>query len=244
MKAMTFADVERAVLPAARMGRLASLRCQPGVEVALHERHLWLRWPAGNEAIAGLVFAIGEAHLYARVDGYWYAWNRATPDFAVPQDLRFRPLDQVIFPERIEPTAAVAPAVTPVALRLVADDCFRPTMGLLCPLASFWQWAESMPPSALVRLRAAFDGQRLFVLGKQMPIVDGGERFWGQRVFIPLGFRPEPDLSEASLRKLLDVPEEDLVVLRPESRETIAQDLFTPLGHAALRLLLRRESTP
>ncbi len=238
MNPTTFADVECACLPAGRMGRLASLRCQPGVEIALHDRDLWLRWPAGHDEVAGLLFALGGARLFSQREGRWYAWGRAIPAFDVPGNLRYRPLEQVILPERVEPLAADSFAAKPMTLRLVPDDLARPTLAMRCSLSAFWTWAETMPACVLLRYRAALGGARLFVLGKKLPWIEGSERFWGRRVLIPLGYRPDPNLSETSLRLLSGTADSNLLVLHDAGCETIPQDHFTPLTHAALRLAL------
>src|SRR4051812_8456211 len=99
----TFADTECACLPTAAMGRLAALRGRAGVEVALHERQLWVRWPTSDDFVAGLLFAVAGCRLFVRRQRQWYAWQRAIPDFDVPEGLRFRPLDQVIFPAPVQP---------------------------------------------------------------------------------------------------------------------------------------------
>ncbi len=237
---MMFAEVERACLPTSAMGRLAALRCGEGVEIALHERNLWLRWNAGNDEVAQRLFAIVGCRLFAERDGRWYDWGKSVPAFDVPDALRFRPLSQVIFPATIQPMPADRFGPEPVPLTLAADPAFRPTTAVLGSLDAVWSWAETMPACALVRYRAAVDGQRLFVLGKKLPWIDGAARFWGRTVLAPLGFRPQPRLSETSLRTLAGVADSDLLVLRADGCDIIAQDHFTPLTHAALRLALRQ----
>ena len=97
---LTFADLERAQLPAAALGRLAALRCENGVEVALHDRDLWVRWQPGHDEVARALLPLPGCRLYGRRVGRWYAWGRAIPAFEVPEALRFRPLYEVIFPAR------------------------------------------------------------------------------------------------------------------------------------------------
>jgi len=229
-------DVEYACLPAAAMGRLAPLRGHPGVEIALQERNLWLRWHAGNEFVAGALFALKGCQLFSRRDDRWYAWGRAVPAFDVPDSLRFRPLDQVIFPAPVQPLSAEGFAVEPMDVRLVPDPVYRPTLALSCSLSAFLSWAESMPACALERFRAAIDGDRLFVLGKKLPWIDGAERYWGRSVLTPLGYRPDPELPDAWLRSALGINDSDILVLRHDGGDIIAQDHFTPVTLAALRL--------
>ena len=84
---------------------------------------------------------------------------------------------------------------------------------------------------------------RLFVLGKAMPWIDGGERFWGRSVLVPLGHRPAPDFSESALRTLVGVSESDLLVIRHSGCERIPQDCFGTLTHGSLRLAMREAAT-
>jgi hypothetical protein len=233
---MMFAEVERACLPTSAMGRLAALRCAAGVEIALHDRHLWLRWNAGDDQVAQLLFAIVGCRLLAERDGRWYDWGRSVPAFDIPEGLRYRPLAQVIFPASIQPVAADSFLPEPMPLTLVPDSAYRPTLALLTSMSALMAWAEATPPCALIHYRAAVDGELLFVLGKKLPWIDGADRFWGRTVLVPLGYRPEPQLSEAALRNLAGVADSDLLVLRPGGCDIIAQDHFAPLTHAALRL--------
>ena len=41
-----------------------------------------------------------------------------------------------------------------------------------------------------------------------------GERFWGEEVFLPLGYRPDPELPESALRTALGAGEEELLIVR------------------------------
>lgn len=232
----TFADVRCACLPAALMPRLAPLRGRHGVEVALDQRSLWVRWAAGDDASPALLFAFPEIRLFLRKGDHWYDWRRAVPAFDVPESLRYRPLDQVVFPSQVVPIPADDGAIEPMPLTLVPDDTPRPAAAMICSLAAMRTWAEETPACVLVRYRAAMDGGRLFVLGKKLPWLDGGRRYWGTRVLVPLGLRPDPVLSEESLRRTVGVGASDLLVLNPDGCDVIAQDHFAPLSHAALRI--------
>ena len=69
------------------------------------------------------------------------------------------------------------------------------------------------------------------VLGKKLPWLDHAERFWGISVLVPIGLRPRPCLADKDLRRAAGVAETDILVLRPERVEIIAQDRFTFLTH-------------
>jgi MoxR-vWA-beta-propeller ternary system domain bpX2 len=238
----SLANLERARLPAAALGRLAALRCQHGVQVALNDRDLWIRWDPGQDAIALALLPLAGCQLYGRKDGHWYAWGRTLPAFEVPESPRFRPLFQVIFPAPMQPVTPDHTAVVRTTLRLVADTTYRATQAMQCPLDLFRAWADTVPGCTLARYQGAIKKTRLFVLGKKLPWLADGERFWGHRVLLPIGYRPDPLLAEADLLKAAGVAESDLLVIRQESCEIVATDEFTFLSHAALRLSGREVS--
>ncbi|HEX3313982.1 MAG TPA: hypothetical protein VHR72_03770 [Gemmataceae bacterium] len=240
---MRFADVERAAIPTSAMMRLAVLRDRRGLEVALSGRHLWLRWPDGEESIAATLFAIPGCRLFEMREGRWHEPTRSLPAFDMPEALSFRPIAAVILPTAMETTPATDFAPIAMRLALVADTTYRPTLAVACSLDAFAAWAREVPPCRLRKLRAARDGARLFVLGKALPWIEGGERFWGRSVLVPIGFRPSPNFSESALRTLVGVAESDLLVIRMDGCERIAQDCFTTLSHGALRLAAREAAT-
>ncbi len=211
----------------------------PGIEAALQDRTLWLRWPAGQDDVALTLLPLEGARLYGQRDGRWYAWGRTLPDFDVPDTLRFQPLFQVVLPAPMQAQLATGFALEPASLRLVPDDTFRPAQALQCRLLAFLGWAENVPGCVLEHYRAAARGELLFVLGKKLPWFPDAERFWGQRVLVPSGFRPEPYVSETDLRAAVGVADTDLLVLRALRYELVRADNFTPLSLAALRLAAR-----
>jgi hypothetical protein len=240
---MRFVDVQRAAIPTAAMPRLGVLRDRRGLEVGLAGRHLWLRWPDGDESIAQTLFAIAGSRLFEMRDGHWHEPGRSLPAFDMPETLSYRPIAAVILPAAFEAKPAIEFAPVAAPLRLVADSAYRPTLAMACALTAFSAWAQGMPPCRLKQLRAARDGDRLLVLGKSLPWIEGGERFWGRSVLVPVGRRPTPNFSEAALRTLVGVAESDLLVIRQSGCELIAQDSFETLTHGALRLAAREAAT-
>jgi hypothetical protein len=65
--------------------------------------------------------------------------------------------------------------------------------------------------------------------------VPDAQRFWGERVLTPLGFRPEPELPETALRAAAEVSLGELLVLTESGAEAIPEDAFAPLTRAAMR---------
>jgi hypothetical protein len=65
------------------------------------------------------------------------------------------------------------------------------------------------------------------------------ERFWGDRVLVPLGFRAEPDWPEGALREAANVGPDELLVLTENATEAIPADAFGPLTRGAVRRVCR-----
>ena len=77
------------------------------------------------------------------------------------------------------------------------------------------------------------------LLGDKLPLLPGATRYWGQSVFLPLGFRPEPNLPESALREALELSADEIALLDADGVEAIERSLFAKLKRAAVRLALR-----
>jgi hypothetical protein len=70
----------------------------------------------------------------------------------------------------------------------------------------------------------------------RLPALEGGQRFWGCDVLIPLGFRTEPNLADRALRQAVGAKPDDLVILDDDGTELIPRQAFRPLSRAGIRL--------
>jgi hypothetical protein len=77
------------------------------------------------------------------------------------------------------------------------------------------------------------------LVGNRLPLLSESERFWGRRVLVPLGFRPEPALGQGALCEVLHLDSEELAILRSESMEILPGSVLEPLSRAAVRLASR-----
>jgi hypothetical protein len=108
-----------------------------------------------------------------------------------------------------------------------------------CGLKALSAWAETIPSSRFATLRAALAGDAVMLIGPRLPTIAEGERYWGTRVLIPLGFRAEPDLPDDAIRRALGVAAEDILLLAPRGYEVIPGRVFRPLTRAGIRLAER-----
>src|SRR5262249_9797231 len=90
----------------------------------------------------------------------------------------------------------------------------------------------------LAALRAACCQGRVLLRGERLPLLAGGERFWGERVLVPLGCRPEPELPESALREALALGDDELLLLGEGPPEVVPEAALQPLTRARLRLAL------
>jgi hypothetical protein len=206
---------------------------------------VWVRWEAGAgaEAIVRRVLPLSRAELYSRRDGLWYRLGHHLPTFGLPfeEESAAKPLYRAITPE---PARAVMPEETPplsARLRLERDAHVRPASAMRCALAALGRWIESAPTAEIAALTAAWSGSEVIVRGTPLPTIAGSERFWGELLLVPLGFRPEPSLPEPALRRALCVKDAALLVLSDQGIQEVPREAFGPLTRAGVRLALAVE---
>jgi hypothetical protein len=236
-------EICAARLPADQLPAVAEIRCLRDVRVALVGGAAWVRWEPGDDAVLRQVLPVAGVQLYFQRAGHWFRPGQHLPAFEVPADADYRPLHAVLTPAPVQPLPPPTLDLRPVALTLVAADRPRPTTALACCLAELDAWADTVPSPRLAALHAAHCGGRVLLLGKRLPLLPSGERFWGEKVLVPLGYRPEPDLPEAAIHEALGLGAGELLFLRPEKFEVVSRLAFQSLTRAGLRLA-RREGAP
>jgi hypothetical protein len=166
----------------------------------------------------------------------WYRPGQALPAFDVPEGPATQPLELALTPARFHAEPPRRREAPPVRPRLVREETVRPTSALCCGLAELAAWAEMATSHEFAGLRAARAGPDVLVVGSRVPAVAGGERFWGQRVLIPLGYRVEPALPESALCEALGVDGDGMVLFRGTGVEVVATGAMQPLSRAGVRL--------
>jgi hypothetical protein len=230
-------------LPADQLPALAGIRCAPGVRVALAGASAWVCWEVGDEPVLRRILPVAGVRLYLRREGRWFRHGQHLPDFEVLENLNYRPLHDVLTPAPVRPLPARVPELRPVTLTLADDDHPRRTTAVACNLAALCAWADTVPAARLAGLRAAHCRGRVLVLGQRLPPLPAGERFWGERVLVPLGYRPEPALAEGAICTALGLGEDELLLIRPGNAEVVPGSALRPLTRAGLRLA-GREGAP
>jgi hypothetical protein len=230
-----FADICCASLPAAALAALGEVRCTPDVRVALAGERVLVSWRAGDDRVLARLLPVAGVAFYAHRDGRWFRHDRRLPAFDFPGGLDYRPLHQVLTPAAVRAIAPGAVELALVRLELVIDDRPRPITALVCGLAELARWTDTVPAVRLASMRTAHADGRALLLGQRLPLLPGGERFWGEGVLVPLGRRPEPDLPASALREALGVGADDILLLARDSPEIIPRAALAPLTRAAVR---------
>ncbi|MBV8381464.1 MAG: hypothetical protein JOZ63_02585 [Planctomycetaceae bacterium] len=232
-------------LPPSALSTLADLRREPDIRVAWVDGRPWVRWEAGSEAVLRRLLPVSGVDLFARREGLWYRPGCHLPTFEVPEAIESGavPLCRAITPMPVRPSPPGEVAPAPVRLALVRDDRARPATALRCPLSGLRRWAETATTAELSAAAAARAGDEVMLLGRGLPVIAGGVRFWGDGVLVPLGFRADPDLPEPALRRSLRVAEDALLVLEADGVEVVPREAFRMVTRAGLRLALEGRPT-
>ena len=189
--------------------------------------------------------------LFTERDGRWYRWGEHLPAFGVqvPDDSRGVPLERILLPR---PVSAQRPeSLRPERMRVgvVRDQrCeSRSATALCCRLSELLRLGRAGDFGTVRRLAGRLD-RRVGWSNRAKPKSwfsagtgrcrrrEAGVRFWGTDFLVPLGFRMDPDLAEPALKSVVGAGPDDLVVLRPDGFELIAQAIFKPLNRAGVRL--------
>jgi hypothetical protein len=230
-------------LPAPALATLADLRRESGIGVIADGQHAWIRWEAGDRRLALRLMAIPGAELFALRDGLWYPAGGRLPRFGLPLDAAEAiSLHVAVTPRPVHPEAPGPTAPRPTALGLARDDRARPASALLCPLADLGRWADTATTAQIESLSAALCGDCAILRGRALPPIAQAERFWGRSVLTPLGFRPDPNLSERAILGALRVGEDELLLLNPDAFELVPRDALAPLTRASVRLAIAGRS--
>lgn len=229
-----------ACLPAASLAGLASLRVHAEIRVRLLGGLAWLWWRTGDVVVLQRILALHGVKVFARRGGRWYRPGQHLPAFEVPNDEGARPLLHILTPAPVHVESGI-PSISPLALRLVREDRFRPASAMCCSLADLADWAEQAPAKKLAMLTALRAGERVLLRGERLPALLSAERYWGRSILTPLGFRPEPEASEGVLREALRLQNEEIALLGENGFEVIDAQRLHPLTRAGVRLALREE---
>lgn len=221
-------------LPVAELARLGPLRARDDVHVLRDGERLWVFWTAPDRDLAAWLLSLPGVELIQRQADGWRGLGQHLPTFDVPDPHSARTLPTLLSPAPLEPIAPGLALWKPVEVKLVSDEQPRTTTALLVSLAEVVRWADTATSHSLAKVRAARREERLLLRGKLPPLL--GERYWGDRVLLPAGWRYEPAVAEGVLAKALHLDAEDVVLLTSTGADVIPGCAFAPVTRAGVRL--------
>jgi hypothetical protein len=233
----SLSEICGASIPEAALAALADLRCQPGVFVVVADHRAWVRWTGGDEELLTRLLAVPGADLYVRRESGWSRLGSLLPSGPLPFDEAAQPLARVLTPAGFAAVPARRREPCPVRLRLLRTDAVQTTTALACNVAALLAWCETVPQPRLERHQAAWSGERMLLFGSRLPDIDA-QRYWGDALLLPLGWRAEPDLPPRAWREALNLAETELLLWTDAGVETLDRNAFEPLTRAGLRLAL------
>jgi hypothetical protein len=230
-------QISCASIPVHSLAGLAGIRELRDVSVMVVNDRAWLHWQSDDARIVRSLFPIAGARLYAEREGVWYQHGRHLPAFDVPRWTDARPLNQVLTPAPVQALPSPPFTARRIAVTLVPEDQPRPTTALHCHARELAHWADNIPSRRLQSLRAARRDGRILLLGSQLPAIRDSHRFWGKMLLVPLGYRPDPNLPDKTIRDSLGLADDEFLLLDREQAETIPRTAFRPLTRAQLKSL-------
>ncbi|MBN9520651.1 hypothetical protein J0H58_19395 [bacterium] len=232
-------DVAAARIPLAAAAALGPVRHRAEVRVQPDGDCLWVRWPAGRADVVRCLLPVpGVVFLMPR-GGSWFPFGCRVPTADLPPDGDGRPVASVLAPARFAPVAPAEVTALPVVLRATRGGEPKPVTALACALAGLAGWADTATSAELAAVRAARAGGRVVLRGAKLPAVPAATRFWGDDVLVPVGFRPEPDLTPDVVHAAAGAGADDLVLLDETGADLIPKAAFAPVTRAGLRLAVR-----
>jgi hypothetical protein len=233
-------DVCCASLLPATLPALAGLRAREGIRTLLSAGRQWMWWDPGDEEVLAAVLPLPGVELFGHRDEGWFRAGSRVPTGCVPSMDGAMPLSSALLPSPISPSLARRGSA-PIQVSLVRDSFQRPASALLCSLRELALWADGATSRQLESLEAARYGDQVLVRGPKLPSIASGIRWWGARVFIPLGSRPEPELVESILCDAFGLSDGEMALLTEEGIELIPRSSFGPVSRAGVRLAARGE---
>ena len=232
-------DVGCARIPRDSLAVLARLRITPGLRVALLGDHAWLRWEAGDQAVLSAVLPIHGVELFSFRDGRWHRFGSSLPDFGFPHGLEYQPIAHALFPGAVQPIADNGSPRLPLRMTLRRDDEVRPATAMRCTLDALLAWSDTVGAGRLTKLQGVVQRGEALIMGSELPFLVNARRYWGVRVVVPLGYLPEPALTEGVLLQAAGVDSDCVMVLESSAMEIIERSRFSPLSRAGIRLAQR-----
>jgi hypothetical protein len=231
-------DITAATLPLAGLGALADLRCTPGIAVVISKDQAWVTWRGADDSVLERLLPLRGARFYRQDQGIWYRHDSRLPASGVPFEGEAKTLEKILAPESFTREMPDHPTLQPMGITLAVSEQRREVTAILCGLTKLAAWADKVPLNRIRGLEAARLGDRVLVRGAKLPAMAGAERFWGDRVLLPLGSRLQPEVPASAMCDALGLTSNELLLWSEAGLEAIDCDCFRALSRASIKLAL------
>ncbi|MCE9560703.1 MAG: hypothetical protein K8U57_01485 [Planctomycetes bacterium] len=232
-------EVVAARIPATCLDALGPVRNVDGVRIHPVGETAWVCWPVGRADVVRCLLPVPGVVLFQRRRGAWFKFGSRLPSSDVPPDGEGHPLTAMLVPAKFGAAAPPTALLVPKVVSVQRGGEPKPASALVCTVRELQKWADVATTAELAAVRAVRSGERVVLMGSRLPAVPGAVRFWGKDVLVPVGFRPDPELSAVALRLACGVAENELLLLDESGAEVIPCRVFEALSRASIRLTVR-----
>ena len=222
--------------PAAYAEHLGQLRLVPGLKVLVQDGLIWLRGHALDQELGLTLRKIPDSVTYSvHTSGKLTRDDETVPSAEIPEgpwqllwDWHELKLPRAGFAARLD---------QPVVLRLVRSSLTTPINALRTTWKIWQQYVISAPQIRIDRFAFAMsERSEVLVRGTPLPPLPGRSYFESNGLFLPVGWRLDPDVGTAVARQVMKLDPETLAIFLDEGTfERIPQSSFVRASRAAVR---------
>lgn len=230
-------------IPLASLGQLDLLRDRTDVRVTEEADQAWVSWEEPWEPVIESLLAIPGVLYFEPWEDRWLPLGKQVPVSVGPPSSGGRLLGSILVPEPlvgIRPAEAIPPAFS---WKLVPGGKAQTATALKCSLADLFTWAQGVPDSLIEDLQGALWEDEVLIRGERLPVILRATRFYGKRVWLPLGYQGDPDLPEESMIGLAGKRGGGILVCGETDQQWIPDEAFAQLGRAAIQMGWRNRTT-
>jgi hypothetical protein len=229
-------EISAARFQAVHLEALSPLRDRANVRIHIQRETAWVRWSGDNNDVMPHLLPIPGVEFFALRSGSWFRFRSLLPAVEKPPDDDGLPLSSVLFPRSFTSVQPETNDWPPVGLSIVRSAEPKPASALVCTINDIQKWADSATTSEIAKVKGTRANGKAILLGSQLPSIANATRYWGDTVFVPLGFRPEPDLPPKALQTVVGANIDELVFLNKEGAMIVPRKVFEILTRAGIRL--------
>jgi len=232
--------VKAARIPWSQLPALALLRDRADVLVCKKGNDAWIRWGASQSLVIECLLGVSRVAFFVKKGSTWFPFGRLVPTALAPPEELGEPIVFHLSPLAPESVSAPAGPAGKISWKLKPGDSPQPATAMTCSLAALAAWAESATRWEIEQLKAARKGDRAILKGERLPSIAGSTRYWGTRVWIPLGFVGDPPFHEAVLIAAANLEPDAILLCQDHQREVIPEHAFGPLNRSGIKLALEQ----